>query len=369
MPHLSKPQAYVLALYSFGTILAQSCGQTQVSASIAALLHAKEGSIRQRLREWYFDRKDKRGKNRMEIDVGESFAHLLRWVLSWWSSSEKRLALAMDATSLGQKYVVLTISVVYRGCAIPVAWCILHATQKSSWKKEWLNLFALLQGAIPSDWCVIVLADRGLYARWLYTAIQNCHWHPFLRINKQGMYRLKDGGEFRSLSLAIRSPGFAWSGLVICFKTNPIEATLLARWDEGHKDSWLILTDLPVAQASATWYGLRTWIERGFKHIKSAGWRWEYTRMTDPKRASRLWLVIAVATLWVLSVGGEADANIPVHSFVSLPENEVDKQIIHKKTSPRLLSCFRRGLILIIIALIDHKPLLLGTFFPEPWPT
>jgi hypothetical protein len=29
--------------------------------------------------------------------------------------------------------------------------------------------------------------------------------------------------------------------------------------------------------------------------------------MTDPERAAQLWLAVAVATLWLLSVGGEAD--------------------------------------------------------------
>jgi hypothetical protein len=369
MPHLSKPQAYVLAIYSFGMIIAQSCGQTKVSFSIAALLNMQAGSVRQRLREWYFDRKDKRGKNRMEIEVSKNFVPLLQWVLSWWAPGEKRLALAMDATSLGQNLVVLALSVVYRGCAIPIAWCILSATKKGSWKKEWLSLFALLDNSIPSDWLVIVMADRGLYARWLYIAIKNCHWHPFLRVNGRGLYRTKDSNEFKPLSLAVQTPGFTWSGLVICFKANPIEATLLARWEAGYKDPWLILTDLPVEQASATWYSLRAWIERGFKHIKSAGWRWDYTRMTDPKRAARLWLAIAVATLWVLSVGGEADASIPVNSFLPLPEDEVDKHTIHKKTARRLLSCFRRGVIIIISALISQKPLPFGTFFPEPWPS
>lgn len=41
-------------------------------------------------------------------------------------------------------------------------------------------------------------------------------------------------------------------------------------------------------------------------------------------RATRFWLTIAVATLWVLSVGGEADAtNIPASSFDALPENHM----------------------------------------------
>ena len=34
--------------------------------------------------------------------------------------------------------------------------------------------------------------------------------------------------------------------------------------------------------------------------------------MTKPDRAARLWLAVAVTTLWLLSVGGEAEETIPV---------------------------------------------------------
>ena len=44
--------------------------------------------------------------------------------------SDKLLAIALDATTLGQRFVVLAVSVVYRGCAVPVAWKILQATEK-----------------------------------------------------------------------------------------------------------------------------------------------------------------------------------------------------------------------------------------------
>ncbi|MBH8555322.1 hypothetical protein I8751_23830 [Nostocaceae cyanobacterium CENA357] len=48
-------------------------------------------------------------------------------------------------------------------------------------------------------------------------------------------------------------PGTSWSGRIICFVTNPVECTLLARWDIGYKNSWLILTDLEPTRASALW--------------------------------------------------------------------------------------------------------------------
>ena len=53
---------------------------------------------------------------------------------------------------------------------------------------------------------------------------------------------------------------------------------------------------------------MRSWIEGGFKLLKSGGWEWQATRITDPDRVERLWLVLAVATRYVLAVGGEADA-------------------------------------------------------------
>src|SRR4029453_14691826 len=49
----------------------------------------------------------------------------------------------------------------------PRAWAILPANQPGAWRREWLRLLRLLRPAIPKDWTVLVLTDRGLYARWL----------------------------------------------------------------------------------------------------------------------------------------------------------------------------------------------------------
>jgi hypothetical protein len=40
------------------------------------------------------------------------------------------LALALDATNLKDVFVVLTVSVVYRGCAFPGAWAVLKGSKK-----------------------------------------------------------------------------------------------------------------------------------------------------------------------------------------------------------------------------------------------
>ena len=86
-------------------------------------------------------------------------------VLAWWPEQQRELALALDATTLGQRFTVLCVSVLVRGCAIPVAWKVLAYNQKGSWQPYWQGLLTHLDGVIPADWTVLVLADRGLYAR------------------------------------------------------------------------------------------------------------------------------------------------------------------------------------------------------------
>ena len=162
MPHLSKPQAAVLALWSLGMVLARSCALSAVSEVLAVGLERKANTVRQQLREWCDEAKAKRGGPRQEFAVESSFAPLLGWVLSWWEGTQ--LAVAVDATTLGQRFVVLVISVLYRGCAIPVAWTVLPASEKPAWRSEWLRRLRQVRAVVPRRFFVIVLADRGLYA-------------------------------------------------------------------------------------------------------------------------------------------------------------------------------------------------------------
>ncbi|HBY98257.1 MAG TPA: endonuclease, partial [Chloroflexi bacterium] len=170
------------------------------------------------------------------------------------------------------------------------------------------RLLAALAGTIPDDWLVIVLADRGLYARWLDQQIRTQGWHPFLRIAARG-YFAPTGGAFQPLKGLLTAEGQSWLGTGTCFQSPQaqLRGTLLASWGPGTSEPWLILTDLTPSEAQTAWYRLRAWIERFFKCLKRAGWHWEQTKMTDPARAERLWLAIAVATLWVIARGAEAD--------------------------------------------------------------
>ena len=97
MPHLSKPQAAVLAVWSVGMVLARSCALSAVSEFLAQGLARKPNPVRQQLREFCYEATAKRGGSRQELKVESCFAPLLAWVLSWGEGTQ--FALAVEATT------------------------------------------------------------------------------------------------------------------------------------------------------------------------------------------------------------------------------------------------------------------------------
>ena len=73
LPKLSRPQAKLLASWSFGMVLARSCGSTLVCAALALQVDSSEQNLLQRLHEGCDGAADKKGKKRRELDVSTCF--------------------------------------------------------------------------------------------------------------------------------------------------------------------------------------------------------------------------------------------------------------------------------------------------------
>jgi hypothetical protein len=309
-PDLPACTVFVLALYSFGVILAKVSGLSTVSLFLGKSLGWPYFALRKRLSEFYKEASAKSGFNhgvkRTDFDVSTCFAPLLRWILSLWSGQQ--LPLAIDVTNLGSRFHVLCVSVVVCGVGIPVAWKVLLGGVKEPWNPHWQTLLRHLKQAVPANWTVIVLSDRGLESPELFRFIVSLGWHPLMRVKKGGKFRPKTWRKFHGFEALAGKVGSSFAAAGTAYSGEQMPATLLTRWEEGYSEPWLILTDLPAEAAEAAWYALRSWIEQGFKVIKGGGWDWEKTRMEDPERVERLWLVLAVATLWVVAVGAEDEA-------------------------------------------------------------
>jgi hypothetical protein len=244
-----------------------------------------------------------------------------------------------------------------------VAWKIVVAAQPYPWEPEWKALLGHFRRVVPADRTVVVMADRGLYAKWLFEAITAVDWHPLLRINARGKFR--PAGWYHRFGLRgwMDRVGQQWRGRGIAFPTPScqLSRTLLARRAERYAEAWLVVTDLPPEAADVCWYGLGARIERGFKRFKRGGWHWQYTRMDDPARAERLWLALAIAPWWLIAVSGEAEETVAVETMDAAPQTQ--------KRRWRLIGVFHRGWVVIMAALLHHDPLPLATGKPDEWPT
>lgn len=372
-PHLNKPLAAGLALWSLGIIVAQHCGLTAVAWALSALLDEPFNNLRERLRDLYREKEAKagakRGLKRQQLDVSVCWAPWLRWIVSGWK--HKQLAIALDATNLGSRFTVLAVSVLYRGCAVPVAWKVMAGGQQGAWNPQWKELLKAFQGAVGPDWKVIVMGDRGVYSAELYQAIVDISWHPLLRVGTQGNVRPEGWHHWTPVKQLVSEPGKRWQGRVEAFKKSPVKlrCTLLGFWGKDHKDPWLVVTDLPPQAADVCWYGLRAWIEQGFKRLKRGGLQWQGTRMTDPGRAERLWMALALATWWMVSVGAEADAEANGTHAETIPETmEEAPRTDCIRRPPRLIGVYRLGSNRIVAALMRQEELPIGQGLAENWP-
>lgn len=83
---------------------------------------------------------------------------------------------------------------------------------------------------------MLVLTDQGLYAKWLFKAIQTLGWYPLLRVNAGGTFQPAGWHHHYPLTHWTPAVGSRWQRRDTAFAgKNRLDCTLLAYWGEGHR--------------------------------------------------------------------------------------------------------------------------------------
>jgi hypothetical protein len=324
------------------------------------------------LREFVYDGAEHSAPGRAQVDPTACFAPLLGWVLRLAADGAaptaaeatavavpSRVALALDVTTHTDRLTAIVVSVLLCGRAVPVAWRLLPGQQPGAYMDPALDLLTALAPALPPGTTVILAADRGLWSPRLADHIAALGWRPLVRVQRDVRVWLGRGQCVRADRL-VAGPGHAWVGRLTVHRDRARRRvqTVIVVWEVGHAEPWVVFTTGAPAAVGLVWYGLRAWIEAGFRDLKRLGWQWERTRRTDLTRVARHWLVLAVATAWVL-----AHTDDPAPPAGASPAGAPSRP---RRSPP--LSAFQRGRLRLLGRLVGAGPSIRPRLPPTTWP-
>ncbi len=107
------------------------------------------------------------------------------------------------------------------------------------------------------------------------------------------------------------------------------------------------------------------------RDVKRGGLGWHHSKMQQAGWVERLWLAMAVAMVWIVSLSSQADSQRPQPCLEQLPEAHIARKRMQRAPTQqpvRRLSCLQRGRLVLLAALFKAEALPLGRLVPEPWP-
>lgn len=250
-------------------------------------------------------RRVRRWLNNARINVHRLYKPLIQAALADWS--EDCLYLSLDTSLFWEEYCLIRVAVVYRGRALPVAWRVLH---HRSAMVSFVDYQAVLQQAsscLPKGVKVILLADRGFVHTDLMRALtKQWHWHYRIRLKKDTWVWRKGKGWTQLKAFHFQR------GEALCFHNvylhkehwyGPVHMAFGRNNVNG--EFWAIVSDEPTTLQTFFEYGLRFDIEETFLDDQSNGWNMQESEIRSVCALSRLWFILALATLYVTAQGTE----------------------------------------------------------------
>lgn len=300
LPHLQsalwndRRNARTLAWMVSGLVLSQSVSIPSWLPHIHAQATVAQSTER-RCRRWLVN---------PAIDPGSVYGPLIVRALREWGPHP--LTLALDTSVLFGRFCLIRIAVLYRGRAVPLVSRVLeHASAQVS-TEQLLPLLAEVRGLLEFLGLheVRLLADRGFCDTALMSWLRVCGWHFRIRIKSSLILAAPDGQRvctIGEIKLEARQTRCFHNVTITGHRFGPVHVAL-GRPTDG-PEQWQVVSDEPTSIQTFAEYGERFQIEEGFLDDKSGLFGLESSKLRDAASLERLVLIIAVATLLLVSEG------------------------------------------------------------------
>lgn len=243
------------------------------------------------------------------VRVREWFEPIAREVLQAAAQTVGEIRLIADGTKVGFGHQLLIVSLAFRRRAIPIAWTWVKASRGHSSAVKQLALLAYVQWLIPPGVPVLLVGDSEFGAVEVIRQAEAWGWKYVLRQKSNHLIRLP-GGDWQHFGDVIQAPGQSlWLGEGVLTREHAHPTNLLAHWEKGEKEPWLLATNLSSRQKTLRAYHRRMWIEEMFGDMKGNGFDLESTHLIHFLRLSRLTLAVVLLYVWLIAEGSRIIKN------------------------------------------------------------
>jgi hypothetical protein len=217
----------------------------------------------------------------------------------------QKIYLALDSSSLWDEFVVVRVALIYRGRALPLSWVILKQQSTSVAFEKYKHILKEAAAILPKRCPVILLADRGFDDNDLFCAARDLGWGFRIRLKKSlRVHRVSK--PCLSVGRLMPAKGHALFLHKVWLTDRlfgPVHLALAHVQTQHGYEEWVIVSDDPTDLHTFDEYGLRFDLEENFLDDKSAGFQLESGEIRDDDALSRLALILATATLYLVSTG------------------------------------------------------------------
>ena len=289
-----------LAAFSFAAVQSRDCHLSRLAAYVPG--GVKPGSVLRRIQRFL-------GNSKLQV---EAVCNEMASWLQRWNFPGAQIIVLMDETPQHNRWRVLKVSVCYKRRSLPLVWRTDPLAGRSTRARvqEVLTQTAMLLQRYAPQTQVTLLADRGFCWATIMKFCRQNGWHFVLRAQSKTTFRWQDeqGKEhFSTLGELVAKKGDRFVGQGVGFKkAGGVPVNVVACWLPRNKEAWLLVTDLPPSFHLVRRYRRRMWQEQSFRDEKSHGFGWQGSAVTTAARMHHLLLILALAQLWLSSLGEAA---------------------------------------------------------------
>jgi hypothetical protein len=243
------------------------------------------------------------------VRVREWYEPIARDWLASAARTTGEIRLLADGTKVGFGHQLLIICLAFRHRAIPLAWTWVKSSKGHSSACKQLALLGYVHRLIPKGTPVSLVGDSEFGAVPVMRQLKKWRWHYVLRQKANHQIRVP-GQDWQDFGAVLSQPGQSvWLGRGQLTRQHAYPTNLLAHWQVGEEQPWLLATDLPDRATTLSTYARRMWVEEMFGDMKGKGFDLESTHLHTTNRLSRLTFAVALLYTWLMDIGGKIIKN------------------------------------------------------------